>query len=182
MALRPNEHNDSFILALRRLMDMKQTDFAEYLGIPIGTLKNWEQGRSTPPEYVKSMIIRRIEEDNALNVKTVKFIAMLNELAEKSKNGIEDFAAATQDTFEDKVYYNKKKADEQGKYPVVLDACIVDDADCYHHDAISYYGYDAAGSYAVRVVLDDNDKAFVEITFPHEEQDIVIENGRWYFA
>lgn len=36
------------VAALRRLAELTQAQFAEALGISLGTLRNWEQGRTTP--------------------------------------------------------------------------------------------------------------------------------------
>lgn len=115
-----------------------------------------------------------------VNVATIKFIATLNRLAELSANGIEEFSTANEGNYDQKIFYNKKKTDEQGRYYVVQDACIVDDVDCYHHDVVSYYGDD--NSIFIRVVIDDDNKPFVEITFSNNDACFVVENGRWYEA
>ena len=36
------------ITALRRFIDLTQTDFAKAMGISVHTLRNWEQGRRKP--------------------------------------------------------------------------------------------------------------------------------------
>ena len=115
-----------------------------------------------------------------VNVATIKFIATLNRLAEMSANGIEEFSNANEDNHDQKIFYNKKKIDDQGRYYVVLQACIMDDVDCYHHDVVSYYGDDE--SVFFRVVVGDDDKPFVEVTFANSDECFVIEDGRWYTA
>ena len=35
---------------------MTQSEFAKYFGIPLGSLKNWEQAHRSPPEYVINLI------------------------------------------------------------------------------------------------------------------------------
>jgi DNA-binding transcriptional regulator YiaG len=37
-----------FVTAVRTQADMTQAEFAGHTGIPIGTLRHWEQGMSTP--------------------------------------------------------------------------------------------------------------------------------------
>lgn len=39
----------------------KQRDLAKILGVPLGTLRDWEQGRYTPPGYVQRMVERSLE-------------------------------------------------------------------------------------------------------------------------
>ena len=79
---------------LRNITQMTQRQFAEYFGIPVGTLRNWEQGIANPPEYVFQMIITSIRRDKMINVETIKFVQMLDELAVLSKNGILPFENA----------------------------------------------------------------------------------------
>ena len=58
---------------LRNITQMTQRQFAEYFGIPVGTLRNWEQGIANPPEYVFQMIITSIRRDKMINVETINF-------------------------------------------------------------------------------------------------------------
>lgn len=41
---------------LRLLTGMKREDFANYLHIPLGTIRDWEQGKRKMPEYVYELI------------------------------------------------------------------------------------------------------------------------------
>lgn len=42
--------------------NLSQRIFCEITGVPLGSLRNWEQGLSTPPEYVISLLIDKINE------------------------------------------------------------------------------------------------------------------------
>ena len=42
----------------RESIGMSQSQFAEYFGIPIRTLQEWEQGRRVPPDYILKMMKR----------------------------------------------------------------------------------------------------------------------------
>lgn len=44
------------VVELRRASAMSQREFAEHYGIPVRTLQQWEQGKSSPPPYVVSMM------------------------------------------------------------------------------------------------------------------------------
>ena len=44
------------IKEMRAQTGLSQTKFADLFGIPVATLKDWEQGRRKPPEYVATMI------------------------------------------------------------------------------------------------------------------------------
>ena len=54
---------------LRLLTGMKREDFANYLHIPLGTVRDWEQGKRKMPEYVYELIEYKVtrelvKEDN----------------------------------------------------------------------------------------------------------------------
>lgn len=54
------------ITELRVERGLSQSQFAKRIGIPVGTLQNWEQGKRTPPTYVLDLIERvlRAEEES----------------------------------------------------------------------------------------------------------------------
>ena len=160
---------------------MSQRQFAEHFGIPVGTLRNWEQGIAKPPEYVFQMIFTSMRRDKMINVETIKFIRMLEELAELTLNGIAPFEEATKETHGEKVFYDTKNVDEKGGYRIVLDACIIEDPECHHHDIISYYDSDNL-EYTARVMFDEEEKPYIAVELLIGEDTIVIENGMWYFV
>lgn len=81
-----------------------------------------------------------------LNVKTLKVVALLNELAEKEKNGIREFKNADEDNRETFLFYDAacctRRKDGALLYKVPRDMCIIDEKANKHHDIISYYGDD----------------------------------------
>lgn len=162
------------ISELRSITGLTQRQFAEYFGIPVGTLRNWEQGISTPPDYVFQMIFTSMRRDKMINVETIKFVKMLDELAERSKNGIEPFENATHDNLWEKVFYDPTAKDEEG-YKVVLDALISDD----ERDLRAYY---ENSEYAVRVEIDELSNISINIKLLLSEDTIIIKNGAWWFA
>ena len=48
------------IKELRTKLGMTQKEFATYMGIPLSTIRHWEIGYRTPPDYVVSLIKRVI--------------------------------------------------------------------------------------------------------------------------
>lgn len=46
------------IKELRNTTNMSQNKFASYLGIPVANIQHWEQGVTTPPNYLVSLISR----------------------------------------------------------------------------------------------------------------------------
>src|SRR5690349_4446054 len=53
----PMGDNPVFILmTLRRLLGLSQPAFAKRYGIPLGTLRDWEQGRTRPDEAAATYI------------------------------------------------------------------------------------------------------------------------------
>ena len=171
------------IATIRNASGLSQRAFANYFGIPIGTLRNWEQNIASPPPYVAEMIIQSIRRDKMINVETIEFIKLCDSLAELSKNGIEPFANATADNVHTKIFYDERNADDEGHYKVVLDACIVEDPKCIHHDIVSYYDSDSL-EYTIRIVFQKDEEGLtpsVLICFKTSEKQIVIEDGIWYF-
>ena len=74
-----------------------------------------------------------------INVETIKFIKMLDRLANLEKDGIFEFKKATQnDVKSSKVFYDEKSKDSNGNYRVVMDMCVIDDPGCIHHDIIKF--------------------------------------------
>ena len=165
---------------LRKRLKMSQREFADRFGIPIGTLRNWEQGISNPPDYVYQMIFTSMMRDKMINIETIKFVRLLDELASLSKNGIESFENANEATTREKIFYDTSELAEDG-YKVVLDAEILDDPECYHHDIISYYDSDTM-EYKVRAIVDEGEPAYITVTMLISGETIVVENGTWYFA
>ena len=160
---------------------MTQRQFAEHFGIPIGTLRNWEQGIANPPDYIFQMIYASIRRDKMINIETIKFVNMLNELAGLSKNGIVPFYEATEENKNTKIFYDQNSLDKENGYRVVLDCCIVDDHNCYHHDVISYYDSDSF-EYQIRVYIDEDSTSYVSVNLLISGDIIIIQDGTWYFA
>ncbi len=51
------------IKELRITTKMSQNKFASYLGIPVANIQHWEQGVSSPPNYLISLISRVMKYD-----------------------------------------------------------------------------------------------------------------------
>lgn len=168
------------IQEFRKLANMSQRQFASYFGIPLGTLRNWEQGISKPPEYVLSMLVARVRRDKMINFETIKLIRLLDDLAAKTANGIKPFAEMNEKNRNDFVFYQEVE-DLEGNYPVVLSAMLIDDPDCYHHDAIGFYDSET-DEYTVRVVVDEVEGTYVRVRLALSFEEIIIEDGRWYIA
>lgn len=51
------------IKELRNTTQMSQNKFATYLGIPVANIQHWEQGVTTPPNYLVALISRVMKND-----------------------------------------------------------------------------------------------------------------------
>lgn len=112
-----------------------------------------------------------------INTETIQFIALLNELAEKSKNGIHPFSTVANQPKECLLYDDSQVF--QGVHPLVADY-MVDDG---HDDIILTYTemYDEEGM-VIGVYVED-DEAYVSVTSRNDPDFcIVIEDGIWYTA
>lgn len=111
------------------------------------------------------------------DIEVLKFVEMLNELSEKSKNGIKSFDEATYDNFGDYIFYGPKSKKEN-VYHVVMSACLGAD----HHDIIDYYDNYCGKDYSIYVTHNEKETYCIEIDLYSDSDDkIVIENGKWYF-
>lgn len=163
---------------LRNILKMSQREFANNFGIPLGTLRNWEQKISHPPEYVSEMILATLRRDKMINVETIKFIKLMDELAQLTLNGIEPFEKADEENFGSKIFYDAKTEIaryDAKEYKIVWDACI----DMCHHDIISYY--DNSNEYTIRAVVTEDDGVYLLVSLILSEAEIIIEKGAWYF-
>lgn len=48
---------------LRTMTGMKREEFANYLHIPIGTVRDWEQGKRKMPDYVYELIEYKVSNE-----------------------------------------------------------------------------------------------------------------------
>lgn len=53
-----SDDEDWTVREVRANTRMNQKEFANYFGIPIRTLQEWEQGRRNPPSYVVNLLRR----------------------------------------------------------------------------------------------------------------------------
>lgn len=52
------------IQELRRKCGLTQQAFADSFGIPVSTLRKWEQGESSPPDYVVRLLTRALPQND----------------------------------------------------------------------------------------------------------------------
>ena len=55
------------IKELRNTTQMSQNRFATYLGIPVANIQHWEQGVTTPPNYLVALISRVMKNDGYIS-------------------------------------------------------------------------------------------------------------------
>lgn len=102
-----------------------------------------------------------------LNFETIKFIAILNRLAIRSKNGIEPFKNATEENQYSKVFYNPSD-----DFKVISESFI----DEQHHDICEYFDN---FEYVIKVEFEDN-KPYLVVEFYNREEIFRIQNGSWF--
>ena len=54
------------LLEMRKELGWSQKKFADYLGISVRTIQNWEQQRREPPEYLAALVERILIKENVL--------------------------------------------------------------------------------------------------------------------
>lgn len=173
---------DIDIVKQRERAGMTQSEFSRFTGIPIGTLRNWEQGKRKAPPYINTLVYEALRRNTMINVETVSFIAKLNELAVKEKNGIREFKEATRENKDDYIFYDATSCSRRGEdgalmYRVVGFAFI----DEIHHDIVSYCD-DESHDFTAFVIDDGEGDPYLEIRIPTEDKHIQFADGKWFFV
>ena len=57
------------IKELRNRTGLSQSKFAQYFGIPVKTVQQWERNGSVPPEYIPQMMERILDLEEQLKEK-----------------------------------------------------------------------------------------------------------------
>ena len=119
-----------------------------------------------------------------IDLQTVKFIGFLNDLAEKSKDGIRPFSVATAQDRKGLFYddHNPITVFPDRSYPLVND-CFIDEL---HHDIISTWTREyAADGIKIDVYVDER-STYVSVTSYDDNLSIednlhiIVGHGVWY--
>lgn len=106
-----------------------------------------------------------------INTETLKFIGVLNQLADKSKDGIHAFSEATNEQFSDGIVYD----DVSGDFAVIADVDINDKTIVSTYNDI--YGVQGI---RMRACVQDDD-AWIEVSFKDDFSCVLaIHDGKWY--
>lgn len=119
-----------------------------------------------------------------INYETVRFIAMLNELAELTKNKALPFEKMTTENRYEHLFYDENTQriiNDDGhihkSFKIVQDSCVCAD----HHDVISHYG--DSEDYEVLLHCDDEikevDDYYVVVTPLQEDIRFIVQDGHW---
>lgn len=119
-----------------------------------------------------------------INTKTVKFIGLLNELAQRSKYGIYPFSSVTSEDqmglwYDDSKMISKADTDNEiffGSYPLIEDIWIDKD----HHEIIETYNEIYAEDGISIVVWVKEDKRYIWVVSDDNELFIIVDNGHWF--
>ena len=55
--------SSNMILELRNRTGLNRKEFANYMGIPLRTVEDWEAGRRKPPEYIPTLMAYKVNYD-----------------------------------------------------------------------------------------------------------------------
>lgn len=164
------------IKQLRKELKLSQEEFANMVNVPIGTIRNWEQGRNTMPEYVERMFNNEIHANYKININTIKFINMLNKLAKLSLNGYKEWAKASQEDVYSCIVYNPNSNNR-----IVMDANTTPKK----RQIISYYdGFykDKNKANWDAYVVKEKKNYTIIVLLREEKVSFIINNGEWEIA
>lgn len=110
-----------------------------------------------------------------IDFETVRFMKLLDELADMTSNDIVPFSKATQESWcsRQNLFFDDTAGEVE--FPIVCEAVI----DELHHDILSCY---SGEDYTVRLICEEDEKPFIEVASVDQKYSIVIEDGTWYFA
>lgn len=116
-----------------------------------------------------------------INTDTIRFMKTLDDLAQKTIVGIEQFdPGMTPSLFDKLLTYDDESYDRMtGGYKLVKSAIVQDSHSDAQHLEITQH-YEDTDDYSIRVRFDD-DEPYVSVTLK-DGGIITIENGEWYFA
>lgn len=161
------------IKKVRKQYSLNQREFADIIGIPVGTIRNWEQGRSTIPDYLESFIDNKLKSERGINLSTIEFINLLNRLANLTKKGFKEWKQANSSDLYDCVIFDNKHNNR-----VVMDANINEK----DRVIISYFdgikGDKVKKNYAVNVITEFN-MYMVRVILKEEKVSFLIFDGEW---
>ena len=165
---------------LRLKAGMTQKEFAKNLGIPIGTVRNWEQGIAAPADYMYEMISRIMEMDDMINWETIRLIDLMNKLCSLNTGRFIPFSEARPEQnplrfpHDDNaigIFYDDEEPIElsgaETFYRAIAD-CQVDEA---HHNIISYWDDEYKDQFYIGVIIDKNfpEEPVFELRFKSEK-------------
>lgn len=73
------------IKGMREEMRLSRKAFAEYFGIPLRTIEDWEAGRRKPPEYLPRLMEYQVEFEKMARENTIS-----SQISERNVNTIID--------------------------------------------------------------------------------------------
>ena len=122
-----------------------------------------------------------------IDIETLAFIEMLNELAANTNNDFVPFSEYTYETaskFGKVIVYDDTKGEPYDDDGVSYPICLGIHIDDIHHDVYAYYGECGDVKCNVRCVIPNSiDTPFIDIReFADDDYTIVVEYGRWHFA
>ena len=164
----------------------RTVSIADYLETDIMNLliKKTQEDDTEMIDTIKDMPSSSIFFNTGVDLQTLKFISMLNTLAEKTTYGFTGFSKLNYTPDEDYhkhgIIYIDDDSTSFGK--IIMDMCV----DEHHHDVISTYDTYVNGmDYDVRVVSDERSSEepiyWIDVT-DTSGLSIVIEDGRWYWS
>lgn len=116
-----------------------------------------------------------------IDKETLRFLGWIQRLTKASAEGFFPFSEVTKST--PGIWYDDgaEEINEDGlsSYPIVLDSCLNDDSDVYHHDIVSRYEAVLGENCTARAVEDDGDW-WCEIRIADDY--VIICDGWWYCA
>ena len=189
------------IRELRRATGLSQRAFAEAYGVPIGTLRNWEQGISTPPSYVAAMLQRAVlSSDGQIDLPVAEsrqeeppvaeqtqdiadILKTLNQLVTLSAFGCHPVREAAKKEAGAAVYYDEATMETvEGTHGTIYAFNVVRAIDIIDGEVNVRSYWDSEKPYTIRVVT--SGKSFrIEMKLDATQEEaaptIVIRDGRW---
>ena len=179
------------IADLRHATGLSQREFSAKYGIPLGTLRNWEQGIAKPPKYVSDMLHRLVIGDipeklplkGILDDDVVDLLGQLSSLTRLSQYGCKPIAAAADENAGAAIYYDEDtEAVSEGSYGAYSVFRVAKSFDIVNSAVHVTAYWDTDKPYTVRLIRTEKGTR-IEVMLSPADGDrsplVLIKDGQW---
>ena len=175
------------IAEIRHATGLSQRGFSAKYGIPLGTLRNWEQGIANPPAYVLSMLERQVNEDTPIREiitsDVVNLLEQLSLLTRLSSFGFKPVSEAAKQETGAAIYFDETTAKTvEGVHGGYVEYRIAKSIEVVDGEVQVTSYWDSGKPYAVKYEVMGTSGRIEVVLKPElgvESPVVIIKDGKW---